>query len=163
MCSQFEWPWQFIFEWFWNVIFMYLTCFFFKSEACLYFKIPMGLSPQEACSPGCQGGLDFFAEAFYFVHNLHNSVWFPNPNLAALVLSPSASCSLLSKNVSWEASEHHVGNTKIFRSHSPLCCLTCDIKQHLPHPCSPQWYYQCWQSRDTGCCSSDDLVSKPAS
>lgn len=142
--------------------------FFLKYKACPYFKIPQGLSTKEVFGPGCQGSLDFFAEGFYFVHNLHNPVWFQNLNRAALVISPSVSCSLLlSKNVSWEVSEHHVRNTKIFRSpfHSSFATdkLTGNIKQHLPHPCSPQWYYQCWKSRDIGCCSRNDLVSKPAS
>lgn len=52
---------------------------------------------------------------------IYTTQCFQNLNLAALVTSPSVSCSLLlSKNVSWEGSEHHVRNTKIFRIHSAL-------------------------------------------
>lgn len=112
--------------------------FFLKYKACLKFKTPVSLSTEELFGPGCQKSLDFFAEALNF---MHNSIWLQNLSLIALViLSPSVSCSLLiSKNVLWEGSEHHVGRTKVCRGHSTLFLpqLTCSIKQHPTPPLLP--------------------------
>lgn len=111
--------------------------FFLKYKACQYFKIPMSLHTKEILRPGKS---DCFKEVFYFVHNLQNSMWFQNLNFAALVVSPSVSCScLLPKNVSWEGFKESCWEDQNLQE--PFCStlatdkLTCDIKQHLSHPC----------------------------
>lgn len=55
----------------------------------------------------------------------------------------------------WESSEHHWGAPRFVGATLLLFCtnkLTAVSNNSWPHPCSPQWWYQCWKARDTAFC-----------
>lgn len=120
--------------------------FFLKYKACPYFQIPMGLSTEEVFCPGCQASLDFFAEALYFMHNLHNSVTTKSQSrcpcydkyFRITFASPVQECLL------WASRWEDQSFWEPFHSSFATDKLTCDIYAP-PCPCTPQWYYQQWK------------------